>query len=94
MSRSDLTPDQQELAEALSKISSRTYRATWMEGIESEVWRAVVASELGRVPLQLTAEEIDRLRVLSDRCGGWIRYDQIREETFVPMADWQANHTA
>jgi len=30
------------------------------------------------------------LNQLSKDCGGWIVFDQDREETFVSLADWQA----
>lgn len=53
MALKDLTPDQRELAEFLSALSEWTYRASWMSGIEGEVWRAMHAPDFGGVPLNL-----------------------------------------
>ncbi|WP_124543191.1 hypothetical protein [Piscinibacter terrae] len=94
MARGDLTREQQELADFLSQLSERSYRAGWMQGIESEVWVAMHAPDLGRVPLmKLTPEEVHRLHAMSAKCGGWIIFDEVHEESFIPIEEWRSRQT-
>lgn len=86
----DLTPHQRELAEFLSSLSERTYRAGWMSGIESEAWRVMHAPDFCGVPLNLTAEELWQLHAMSATCGGWIVFDDVNEESFKPIGEWNS----
>lgn len=90
MSLRDLTPDQRELAQLISRISERHYFAEWMSEIEVQVWRALNAPQSREFALRLTESEVARLRELSVRCEGWIVFDDLQEEKFVDMADWLA----
>lgn len=45
MARGNLSREQQELADFLSQLSERSYRAGWMQGIEGEVWVAMHAAD-------------------------------------------------
>jgi len=85
----DLSAAQRELAEYMSELSELGWNAGWMHDLEYELWRAL---EVGPVPYgraMLTASHLQRLRELSARCSGWIRFDAVEEETFVPIGDWQ-----
>jgi len=86
----DLTDRQQRLAAYLSELSEQAWAAGWMRGVEHELWQAVVSGprQVGR--LHVTVEHIDRLRRLSADCGGWITFDDVAEETFVPIEQWTA----
>ena len=89
----DLSPEQRQLAEFMSELSEEAYYAGWMVGLEWALWDALKDghSEWGR--LDLTGQQRTRLRQLSDACGGWIVYDQLAGETWVPMAEWQQRFT-
>jgi hypothetical protein len=84
----DLTPAQRELAAYMSELSERAYSAGWMEGLEHVLWRAVIVGPCRYGHLTLTAEHTQRLKTLSEACGGWIKFDQGAEESFVPTARW------
>ena len=86
----DLSSAQRELADYMSALSERAYAAGWIERLEFKLWTAMSQDTptLGSMPL--TQDEILRLRALSERCGGWICFDEKREETFVPAGHWRA----
>lgn len=94
MALNDLTQDQRKLAEMISRLSERRYRAGWMSGIEFEVWQAVHGTATNRAAFLLTAVEVDDLIQLSARCAGWIVFDEHREETFVAATEWLARLNA
>ena len=85
---SDLTISQLELHDLMSSMSEQAWSSGWMRGLEYELWRAVQspAYKVGR--LQLSPTQCDRLRQLSEKCGGWIAFDDQHEESFVPRAQW------
>ena len=76
------------LASYMSELSEQAYCAGWMLDLEFDLWRAVTEGPFRYGRLELSAEHIDRLRSLSQACGGWIRFGDDWE--FVPLADWQA----
>ncbi|HLO96307.1 MAG TPA: hypothetical protein VK195_18515 [Burkholderiaceae bacterium] len=90
MALQDLTQEQRDLADFISQISERRYRAGWMEGIEYEVWEAMHAPDLGRGALRLTVEEARQLHAMSAKCRGWIVFDDVNEESFIPIEEWRA----
>ena len=85
---SDLNTPQLELHDLMSSMSEQAWSAGWMRGLEYELWRAVQspACKVGR--LQLSPPQCDRLKELSEKCGGWIVFDDQHEESFVPQAQW------
>lgn len=85
----DLTFPQRELAEYMSALSERAYGASWMDGLEFALWEAVVNSPFKYGRLDLTPEHQQRLIELSESCGGWIIFEEKREETFVSIAEWK-----
>jgi hypothetical protein len=87
-----LSPKQRELADYMSALSECAYRAAWMRDLEHALWRAVTEGVFQYGRLDLTAEHIQRLKTLSDACGGWIRFDEEREESFVTIAEWMERY--
>jgi hypothetical protein len=86
----DLSPAQRELADYMSGLSERAYAAGWIERLEFKLWSAMSQRTPVLGSLQLAQEEVLRLHSLSDRCGGWITFDEKTEETFVPTSRWLA----
>ena len=86
----DLSPPQRELAEFMSALSERAYAAGWMNRLEFMLWEAIHQQEplLGSITLAKT--EVLQLRAMSERCGGWIYFDEKTEETFIPASRWFA----
>ena len=85
---------QRELMEYMSELSEEAYCAGWMTGLEYALWNALLngSREYGR--LEITDAHISKLRELSDRCGGWIVFDDETEETFMPLEQWQKQFEA
>ena len=88
MALKSLKQEQRELAEFISAISERSYWAGWMLGIEREVWTAMHAPGFGGAPLNLTAEEVKHAFAMSSKCAGWIVWDEVHEESFIPIEAW------
>ncbi|HEV2719660.1 MAG TPA: hypothetical protein VG323_06550 [Thermoanaerobaculia bacterium] len=90
----DLTTMQRALARLMSEISEDAYCAGWLSGLEYELWQIVIDGH-GQFGFGALSEtDIQDLRELSDACGGWIIYDGERQQTFVPLAEWQSMFAA
>lgn len=85
----DLTLPQRDLADYMSDLSESAYFAGWMKGLEFALWDAVVKGPFTYGRLRLTDEHIRRLKELSDGCKGWIGFDDINEETYIPFDEWE-----
>ncbi|MBL8898961.1 MAG: hypothetical protein JNM84_15075 [Planctomycetes bacterium] len=85
----DLTPEQRALAELMEELSELAYCATWMGTLEVALWEMVLGRRRRFGRLEISAEQLERLRALAAACGGWIVFDRQREETFVPRAEWE-----
>lgn len=73
------------LRKLMSWISEEQWCAGWLHDIEYILWDAVV----GRRKDICNPQEIEQLKYLSDKCGGWIIWDeQAKDERFVPMGEW------
>ena len=86
---SDLNDSQRALAESMSELSEAGYHAGWMDGLEFDLWRGVVEGAFRYGQFDLKINHIERLRRLSEACGGWIVFDGDKEETFVPIGRWK-----
>jgi hypothetical protein len=84
----ELTPQQLALAQYMSELSEEAFCAGWMECLEFDLWKAVTSGPFLYGCLQLEADHIQKLSELSQHCGGWIVFDDEREELFLPMAEW------
>ena len=78
----------------MSSLSEAAWYAGWMEGLEFELWRAIIDGPFRYGRLELTTTHIERLRVLSESCGGWILFDDDLEEAFVPADRWKSIYLA
>ena len=85
----DLTPEQRALAELMEELSEEAFCATWMSSLEVALWEMVLGRRRRFGRLEISAEQLDRLRALAAACGGWIVYDMQRGETFVLRAEWE-----
>lgn len=52
------------------------------------------APDLGRGALRLTFEEVQQLYAMSAKCGGWIVFDEVHGESFIPIEEWRGRQTA
>ena len=94
---SELTNDQRALAAAMSDLSEAGYHAGWLDGLEYDLWRLMLSGGQHYGHHDVSEEELMRLRSLSERCGGWIVFDDEREEVFVSLKEWEkmfATHAA
>ena len=73
----------------MSALSEEAYSAEWMDGLEYTLWNAVLDGPFKYGRLQITDEQITRLNELAGACGGWIVYDDVAGEVFVPQEQWQ-----
>jgi hypothetical protein len=88
--RNHLTEAQNELASEMGQISESGYCAGWMFGLEFRLWKILSEGPCEFGAIDITSDQSDRLRTLSDLCGGWIAWDDsIVDRNFVPMLEWQ-----
>ena len=85
----DLTTFARALADLMSDLSEETYCASWLRDLEFLLWETVIGrrDSYGRFPL--TGEEILRLEELSEAGDGWIIYDDVARETWIPSEAWE-----
>lgn len=85
----DLSPDQRRLADYMSELSELAFCAGWMDGLEFALWEAMQGrrSDYGR--LVFTPDQRDKLKMLSERVGGWVVFDDQAEESFLPLKEWK-----
>ncbi|MBT9391692.1 hypothetical protein KLP40_00840 [Hymenobacter sp. NST-14] len=84
----DLNEPQKELCDLMSSISEEAWCAGWMEGLEYALWHIVNhgPAQYGR---RLISEEIiQQLKKLSQNAQSWIIFDDLTEETAVPILEW------
>lgn len=84
----DLSSTQRALADCMSELSEHAYSAAWTENLEHALWRAVVEGPFRYGRLEIELEHVERLKSLSSNCGGWVVFDDVREEVFLPLQDW------
>lgn len=87
-----MEPDARELMMHMSELSEEAYCAGWMDGLEYALWNAVLNGSRKYGQLDIADAHISKLRELSDRCGGWIVFDDETEETFMPLELWQKKY--
>jgi hypothetical protein len=88
----ELNPEARALANYMSSLSEQAYSAQWMSGLEHALWFALCDGPFRYGRLQLTRDHVAALGRLSDTCDGWIVSDPVREERFVPVREWIADH--
>ena len=84
-----VTPEAKQLMSYMSALSEEAYCAEWMWGLEYALWKAVLDGQLKYGRLEITPEQITKLHALSKACGGWIVFDDVIGETFIPQEQWE-----
>jgi len=84
----DLNKEQLELAEFMSELSEKAYNAGWMHNLEFELWEAMNNRKTKYGMLVITKQILETLIILSNKAGGWIIFDQKREEVFLNWKEW------
>ncbi|MCP4752012.1 MAG: hypothetical protein GY866_14045 [Proteobacteria bacterium] len=80
----------QNLSDYMIKLSQKHYATEWALGLEYELW-----AEIEEGPDILSNAEIEKLKDLSEWCGGWIAMDYSRgSETLelVDLNDWREKY--
>jgi hypothetical protein len=85
----DLTEHEQKLEEFMSWISEEGHSAGWMCDLEYDLWEIVVGGDRRYSRYSLSQDDIDKLNLLSQKCGCWIVFDDVSEETAVGLETWK-----
>ncbi len=88
----DLDRDQLQLAELMSKISEESLSAGWMNGLEYELWEILNYNKSTYGGYSITADDLQQLKVLSDKCSCWIIFDDENEETALDLESWKKKY--
>ncbi|OQP65875.1 hypothetical protein A3860_14875 [Niastella vici] len=73
----------------MSQLSEKGFCAGWMNGLEFDLWRILNGSNRKYGHHAITQEELDQLQFLSDKCGCWIVFDDVNEETAIDLETWK-----
>lgn len=85
-----MTPSAAALRDYMSELSEEAWHAGWQTDLEFALWHALHGGPRRYGRLTLTDAHLSRLRELSDRCGGWVRFDDdAADEVFVPTDRWR-----
>ena len=89
----DLTPQQKELAQAISEISEKCYCAGWLKNLEYVLWDALKNGERNYVQDRITKPEIKNLKQLSRVANSWIYFNNDEDELAILLDQWKIlNH--
>ena len=88
----DLKDDAWLLAYTMSNISERGWAAGWLVNLEYALWHAVVSGRRYYGRTLIGDDDIRVLKLLSNRVGGWIYFDDEQEEVLLPLAEWQQQY--
>ena len=79
-----------ELKSAMIEISERAYYAGWMGALEHNLWYAIENGPRGYGQTEISKEDIEHLKDLSNRAGGWWIFDnEIKDNRFLKFAEWK-----
>jgi hypothetical protein len=88
----EINPDHWLLAYVMSSISERCYYATWMDNLEYVLWHAVEEGPRRYGHDEINTDDITALKMLSKRCEKWIFFDDVDEETVIPLDLWREEY--
>jgi len=71
----------------MTGISEENWCAGWMTGLEFSLWEARAGERCYGMGV-ISERQSQLLKLLSEECGGWWRWDDERGVTFVRTADW------
>jgi hypothetical protein len=81
------------LLEEMRDLSERCYYAAWLDGLEHSLWSLVTDTSGDQCSFgvsEVSPDEVDSLRRLSQRARGWWRWDDdLGGEVFVPLDEWK-----
>jgi len=78
------------LYQLMSEISEECYCATWMSGLEFDLWHAVINGPKHYGQGDIRQEQIKELKDLSQKYNGWIMWkDSLNTTVFVSMGEWE-----
>lgn len=80
------TPSHNALMLYMSDLSEEAYSASWMDGLEFVLWKAVIEGPCTYGRLDITQEHIEVLQTLSKLAKGWIVHNDTEE--FIELDQW------
>ena len=80
----------EELDALMSSISERAFCSQWQVDLEFDLWHLLQSGERSLGQVELSDDEIQRLKGLSKALDGWIVFDEVR--FLVPLANWQEGY--
>ncbi|GAA4495095.1 hypothetical protein GCM10023172_06250 [Hymenobacter ginsengisoli] len=86
------TPDQWLLAYTMGNISELAYAASWMDNLEYVLWHALTEGPRRYGRHVINSDDIKALKMLSERCGAWMFFDDTDAETPIPLDLWQEKY--
>jgi hypothetical protein len=60
-----------------------------MQGLEFALWQVIKGGERNYGRHLITQSEIEELKLLSEKCGCWIIFDDTHEETPMEIKEWE-----
>lgn len=85
----DLNEDETKLAELMSWISEEGYCAGWMHTLEFDLWKIIKGGNRRYGTYEVTQNDIDQFNSLSQKCGCWIIFDDVNDETAIDLKSWE-----
>lgn len=80
------------LARVMASLSEDYWCAGWLTDLEFQLWEAAVQ---GSSPSTYPAADLEQLRDLSTRCGGWVTWiDWPPWRRYVPLDEWRKQYAA
>jgi hypothetical protein len=73
----------------VSGISEECWCASWLDGLEFDLWKAATNVNYGQG--RITERQAKLLRLLSEECDGWWCWkgDETDNPQFVSLAEWR-----
>jgi hypothetical protein len=84
--------DQWLLTYTMSSISERCWYASWLDNIEYVLWHSLEKGPRRYGHDEINAGDIIALKMLSERFGCWVFFDDINEETALPLNLWREKY--
>lgn len=79
-----------ELLQLMSDLSEEAYCASWMTGIEFQLWEMLHGGERAYGNSVITLAELGQVRDLSGRCDGWwMWHEGLDGEIFIRLEPWR-----
>ncbi len=84
-----MSPEAWALHEAMEAIAARAYPSGRQQHLEFVLWYALIHGPMEYGRTQVSREDIQQLRDLSDACGGWIVMAKPGTPRWLQAAEWQ-----